>query len=77
MKPVLITTEYRGVFAGLIDDNQDITARSMPLATPRSWIIVRWIKRKASRSWLRNCVGCPGWHRIWRQGRATMRSKSW
>ena len=31
MKPVLITTEHRGVFAGLIDNDQDITARSMPL----------------------------------------------
>jgi hypothetical protein len=31
MKPVLITTEYRGVFAGLIPDDQDLTARSMPL----------------------------------------------
>ena len=31
MKPVLITTQHRGVFAGLIDDDQDITARSMPL----------------------------------------------
>lgn len=31
MKPVLITTEYRGVFAGLIAVDQDLTARSMPL----------------------------------------------
>lgn len=31
MKPVLITTEHRGVFAGLIPDDQDLTARSMPL----------------------------------------------
>lgn len=31
MRPVLITTEYRGVFAGLIEDDADLTARSMPL----------------------------------------------
>ena len=31
MKPVLVTTEYRGVFAGLIPDDQDLTARAMPL----------------------------------------------
>lgn len=31
MKPVLITTEHRGVFAGLIPDDQDLTAKSMPL----------------------------------------------
>lgn len=31
MKAVLITTEHRGVFAGLIEDDQDINARSMPL----------------------------------------------
>jgi hypothetical protein len=31
MKNVLITTEHKGVFAGQIEDDQDITARSMPL----------------------------------------------
>lgn len=31
MKAVLVTTEHRGVFAGLIEDGQDLTARSMPL----------------------------------------------
>ena len=31
MKNVLITTEHRGVFAGQIEDDQDITAKSMPL----------------------------------------------
>lgn len=31
MKPVLLTTEYRGVFVGLIEDDQDLTARSMPM----------------------------------------------
>lgn len=35
MKPVLITTEFRGVFAGLIPDDQDITARSMPLKSAK------------------------------------------
>lgn len=31
MKPVLITTVHRGVFAGLIPDDQDLTAKAMPL----------------------------------------------
>jgi hypothetical protein len=31
MRHVLITTQHRGVFAGFIADDQDITARSMPL----------------------------------------------
>jgi len=31
MKPVLITTQHRGVFAGLIPSDQDINAKSMPL----------------------------------------------
>lgn len=31
MKPVLVTTQHRGVFAGLIPEDQDLTARSMPL----------------------------------------------
>lgn len=35
MKPVLITTEYRGVFAGLIPENQDLTERSMPLKSAK------------------------------------------
>lgn len=30
-KPVLITTQHRGVFAGLIDEQQDIAAKAMPL----------------------------------------------
>lgn len=31
MKPVLITTQHRGVFAGLIPADQDPTAKAMPL----------------------------------------------
>lgn len=31
MKPVMITTAHRGVFAGLIEDDQDLTAKAMPL----------------------------------------------
>lgn len=31
MKPVLITTIHRGVFAGVVHDDQDIFAKSMPL----------------------------------------------
>jgi len=35
MKPVLVTTQHRGVFAGLIDDDQDISAKAMPLKNAR------------------------------------------
>lgn len=35
MKNVLVTTQHRGVFAGQIADDQDLTARSMPLAEAR------------------------------------------
>ena len=35
MKPVLITTTHRGVFAGLISDDQDLSAKSMPLQEAR------------------------------------------
>ena len=35
MKPVLVTTLHRGVFAGLIGDEQDLAARSMPLSEAR------------------------------------------
>ncbi|WHZ35731.1 hypothetical protein [Sagittula sp. MA-2] len=35
MKPVLITTQHRGVFAGLVPEDQDMTARSMPLKSAR------------------------------------------
>lgn len=34
-RPVLITTEHRGVFGGLIAPDQDLTARSMPLRSAR------------------------------------------
>jgi len=30
-RPVLVTTQHRGVFAGLIPTDQDLAARSMPL----------------------------------------------
>lgn len=35
MKQVLVTTQHRGVFAGEIEDDQDITARTMPLKNAR------------------------------------------
>lgn len=31
MKPVLITTSHRGVFAGLVPDDQDMTVRTIAL----------------------------------------------
>jgi len=35
MKPVLVTTAHRGVFAGLIDDGQDLTFKALPLKQAR------------------------------------------
>ena len=35
MKPVLVTTQHRGVFAGLIPDDQDLTVKAMPLQSAR------------------------------------------
>jgi len=35
MKPVLVTTKHRGVFAGLIPEKQDLTATQMPLQQAR------------------------------------------
>lgn len=32
MKPVLITTQHRGVFAGLVPDDQDMAALCVPRA---------------------------------------------
>lgn len=40
MKPVLVTTQHRGVFAGLVEDGQDITAKSMPLKSAK--MAIRW-----------------------------------
>ena len=34
-KAVLITTAHRGVFAGLIPEDQDLTAKAMPLKQAR------------------------------------------
>lgn len=31
MKPILVTTQHRGVFAGLVSIDQDLTAKTMPL----------------------------------------------
>lgn len=35
MTPVLITTSHRGVFAGLVPEDTDMTARSLPLGQAR------------------------------------------
>ena len=35
MKPVLVTTQHRGVFAGLVPDDQDMTARTLALQSAR------------------------------------------
>ena len=34
-RPVLVTTAHCGVFAGLIDDDQDINAKTMPLKSAK------------------------------------------
>jgi len=35
MKPVLVTTIHRGVFGGLIPEDQDLHVKTMPLKTAR------------------------------------------
>jgi hypothetical protein len=35
LMPVLVTTKHRGVFAGLIPSNQDLTVTQMPLKSAR------------------------------------------
>ncbi len=35
MKQVLVTTAHRGVFAGQIEDDQDLAAKAMPLSNAR------------------------------------------
>lgn len=35
MKPVLVTTAHRGVFAGLISENADITSKTLSLSQAR------------------------------------------
>jgi hypothetical protein len=40
MKPVLVTTAHRGVFGGLIPDDQDLTVKQMPLTGAR--MAIRW-----------------------------------
>jgi len=35
MKQVLVTTYHRGVFAGEVEDDQDLNARTMPLKNAR------------------------------------------
>jgi hypothetical protein len=40
MKPVLVTTAHRGVFGGLIPDDQDLTVKQMPLKDAR--MAIRW-----------------------------------
>jgi len=40
MKPVLVTTAHRGVFGGLIPDEQDLSVKAMPLKDAR--MAIRW-----------------------------------
>lgn len=40
MKPVLVTTQHRGVFAGLVPSDQDMAARTMALKEARA--AIRW-----------------------------------
>ena len=40
MKPVLVTTEHSGVFAGLIREDQDLTLKAMPLVQAK--MAIRW-----------------------------------
>jgi len=40
MKQVLVTTQHRGVFAGEVPADQDMSVRSMPLKNAR--MAIRW-----------------------------------
>jgi hypothetical protein len=40
MKAVLVTTAHKGVFGGLIPDDQDLTVKLMPLKDAR--MAIRW-----------------------------------
>lgn len=53
-RPVLVTTQHRGVFAGLIPTDQDINTRSMPLKAAK--MAIRWGTR---RGLMELCEGGP------------------
>lgn len=44
MKAVLVTTQHRGVFAGLVPDDQDMALRSMPLKQAK--MAIYWNTKK-------------------------------
>ncbi|MEM6546471.1 MAG: hypothetical protein AAF713_01870 [Pseudomonadota bacterium] len=44
MKPVLVTTSHRGVFAGLVADDADITPRT--LALKGAMMCIKWRHRR-------------------------------
>ncbi len=51
MKQVLVTTAHRGVFAGEIADDQDLTAKAMPLQNAKMaiyWGTTRGVMELAS-----------------------------
>ncbi len=51
MKQVLVTTAHRGVFAGEIADDQDLTAKAMPLMNAKMaiyWATTRGVMELAS-----------------------------
>lgn len=51
MKQVLITTAHRGVFAGEIADDQDLSAKSMPVQNAKMaiyWATTRGVMELAS-----------------------------
>ena len=44
MKPYLVTTQHRGVFAGLLADDADINARTLALKDAR--MLINWRNKK-------------------------------
>ena len=49
-KAILVTTKHRGVFAGLVPDDQDLTARTMRLTEARCaiyWATARGVAELA------------------------------
>ena len=51
MKPILVTTSHRGVFAGLVPDDQDMNATTMALDDARCaiyWATTKGVAELAS-----------------------------
>lgn len=63
MRPVLVTTQHRGVFAGLVPDDADMNARTMRLELARCaiyWSTKRGVAELAETGPnSESCIGAP------------------